>query len=729
MRRIASLLAAVAVTAAGVAPARAQAPRAGQGEVQLNAGEVLLDLIVTDKKGRPITDLKPGEVEVYENGERQQVTSFGIVRVGPAPKDAPEAPAPGATTAPAAIANSVFSGVNLIVIIVDRTSVQQANLVQVYKAAENFVNTRLATNDFVAVFATTNRPIMLQNFTNNKARLLEAMKKATAGTSVPLQEATGDAARAELVRAQTDAALNPVSGAEPNADAKADARRNQLLDDNAAGIDTAFANLRDQIQTLAVINSILALTKVYGAVPGRKSIVLYSEGFIVNNDTKAPFEAMIGAANRANFTINTVSATGLEARAATGNVLPRRGRPIEESDDRMLVSGGESGMDRILKPNLTNNDEALSRLAKETGGILVRNTNDLGRGFDSIANDLRSYYALSYAPTKVDFDGSFRTIEVRVTRRDVEVRTRKGYYAVPGGGNTLLLPYEQPVLAMLTNTASRPSDLKLAMKTERFPTADGWRVPVALAVDGANLAPLPRDPKDKTTDATDFEADAVALVRDASGTVVAKLSRASFFRATKDRVAELHAQMLPLTGFPQPLVLAPGAYTFQIGVYDPAAKKGTVVERKITLPALPAQGQPALSSLVLSRATTALGDDERASAAADPLVFEGKTRILPNPTGQFVKSKGDRLIAYFRLQSAPNTKYEMLIHFMVGDELVVGTPPTPLPPTDANGMTTASPVVPLDAFKPGSYRAVLYIVPPGSNQPVASATTPFSIEP
>src|SRR4029079_13416080 len=115
------------------------------------------------------------------------------------------------------------------------------------------------------------------------------------------------------------------------------------------------------------------------------------------------------------------------------------------------------------------------------GGILVRNTNDLGKGFDSIANDLRSYYALSYAPTKVDLDGSFRSIEVRVTRRDVDVRTRKGYYAVPGGGNALLLPYEQPVLAMMTNPQAKPSDLKVAMKTERFPTADGWRVPVALA--------------------------------------------------------------------------------------------------------------------------------------------------------------------------------------------------------------------------------------------------------
>src|SRR4051794_40778661 len=104
MRRVASLLTAVVLTAIGLAPTHAQDSRGGQGEVQLTAGEVLLDLVVTDKKGRPISDIKPGEVEVFENGERQQVTSFGLVRIGPPPKGVVDAPGPETSTAPAAIA-------------------------------------------------------------------------------------------------------------------------------------------------------------------------------------------------------------------------------------------------------------------------------------------------------------------------------------------------------------------------------------------------------------------------------------------------------------------------------------------------------------------------------------------------------------------------------------------------------------------------------------------------
>ena len=720
MRRFVALFAALALTPTIASP---QTPQTDRSEVQLSAGEVLLDLVVTDKRGKPVVDLKREEVEVYENGQKQNVTSFGMVRVGPQPPGLPGAPPPP-SSGPESITRSPFASVNLIIIMVDRTSVQSGNLVQVARAAETFVNEKLAVNDLVAVFATTSRPVMLQNFTNNKPRLIEAIKKATAGTSVPLQESlsTSDRALAGELAGSTNPEVT---------DAQQDATRNNILEANARGIDTAFSDLRDQMQSLTLINSVLALTRVYSNIPGRKSMVLYSEGFVVDDETERAFDAMIGAANRANFTINTVAATGLQASAPTGNVLPRRGRPLEESDDRMLVQGGESGMDRLLKPNRIANDEALSRLARETGGVLVRNTNDLGKGFEAIANDLRSYYALSYAPTNVDFDGTFRTVEVRVARRDVEVRSRKGYYAVPGGANGVMLPFESPVLSLLSTASatSRPADLKVAMKTERFPEGGQWRVPVALTVEGAGLAPAPRDKKAAASDPSRFEADAVVLVRDASKAVVAKLSRASLFAAPNERMQEFRAETLPLVPFAQPLMLAPGTYTFQIGVYDPNAKKGTVIERRITLPALPAGDQPVLSSLVLARSATPLAAEERAAAAGDPLVVDGAMRVVPNPTGIFSKSRGDKLIAYFRLHSAPGAKYEMLLHFMDGDQVAVGTPAQPLPAADAKGASSGSAVLPLDDFKPGAYRAVLYIVPPGTMKPIASVATTFTVEP
>ena len=126
----------VVAMALGTAPARARQSQGNEGEVQLRGEEVLLDLVAVDGKGRPVLDLKSEEIEVFEDGQRQAVTSFGIVRVGPAPQDAP---AQMTGVLPPAIARSPFRHFNVILIVVDRTSVRQTNLLQTFNAAERFI--------------------------------------------------------------------------------------------------------------------------------------------------------------------------------------------------------------------------------------------------------------------------------------------------------------------------------------------------------------------------------------------------------------------------------------------------------------------------------------------------------------------------------------------------------------------------------------------------------------
>lgn len=713
---------------------------ARQSDVQLNVREVLLDIVVTDRKGKPITDLRRDEFEVYENGVKQSATSFGLVRKG---AEEPTGTAPAGSTsggAPGAIRASKAADVNLIIILVDRTSIEQSELKQVQVATEKFINEKLALNDLVAVFVATTRPVMIQNFTNNKEKLSNAMHVATAGTSVLLQEAVTNGARADLgilKEMLADQRSSPtVPG--PAADALADANLETLLSSTAAGIEPYFTALRDQIQALAIVNSIVAIAQTYSGLPGRKSMVLYSSGLVLGNEVRTAFDAMVSAANRSNLTIHAVSARGLDAGVRRTNNERLRGvRPNLESDDRMTVTEGQSGMDRILESNLTDNDQGLARIANDTGGVLVRNTNDVGKGFGAIANDLRTYYAMSYEPSNAALDGSFRSIDVKVLRKDVEVRSRKGYFAVPGGNSTLLLPFEQPVLSMLakSTTDARPTDVKVSMKTERFLSVDGWRVPVALSVDGASLAAIPRDPKAKDPNqrgasptATDFEVDAVVLVRDASQNVVAKLSRSTVFRTANDRLQDFRSRPTAVPSFPQPLLLTPGSYILQVGVFDPISQKGTVLERKITLPALPDAMSPVLSSLVLGSDAVAVPAAEQNAVSSDPLVMNGTMRIVPNATGRFNKAQGDRMIVYFRFRGAPNTSYEMILHFMNGEDIAVGTAPAPLGPTDASGLISAAPNLPLDGFRPGNYRAVLYVVPVGSKQPIAQAVSPFQVE-
>ena len=74
---------------------------------------------------------------------------------------------------------------------------------------------------------------------------------------------------------------------------------------------------------------------------------------------------------------------------------------------------------------------ALGRLAKETGGFVLENTNDVGAGVARMQQERTTYYLLGYQPTNAAMDGKFRRVKVKVKRSKVSVKARPGYLAVP----------------------------------------------------------------------------------------------------------------------------------------------------------------------------------------------------------------------------------------------------------------------------------------------------------
>ena len=91
----------------------------------------------------------------------------------------------------------------------------------------------------------------------------------------------------------------------------------------------------------------------------------------------------------------------------------------------------------------------LATLAQDTGGFLIRDTNDIGQAFRRIEEDSRFHYLLSYSPLNTALDGKFRTIAVKVNRPNIEVFSRKGYRAMRNPGLAPGVGYEAPALALL----------------------------------------------------------------------------------------------------------------------------------------------------------------------------------------------------------------------------------------------------------------------------------------
>lgn len=745
MKKTLAAIALAAAVALGVAPtsARQSAQENGGDEIQLSAQEVLVDVIVTDSKGNPVTDLRPDEVQVFEGGDRQEVTSFALVQ-----SSGEQSTAVAGSKPPPSLELSPFRGFNYIIVVVDRTSLNQQDLKQTYAAAEKFVNERLQPNDLVAVFVAANKLVMVQNFTNSKEKLLDAMQAATdtSGNTVQLgrngqlntkvsifTDSTSAGTGVSAAPTQAGGEAPPTAGGLGNTGS---ATANNIgtivseLDALVADVDATYDDLVLQFQAIALVQDMLALMKTYSRIPGRKSVLLYSEGFVSDSSVEGAFALLISTANRNNFAFYTVDAAGLRpdtqtrlstedrATAGTGTILGNR------SDRTLVDASGNSGLGRAERNVRTGGNGALNRLAVDTGGIPLRNNNDLNRGFEAVENDLRSYYALSYAPKNASIDGKFRPIEVKVTRKGVDVRTRKGYYSTPGGSD--LLPFEQPVLAMVADAKpeNRPSAIPVMLRIDRFRAKNGWAIPIYTHIAASDL----EGAEQKTDKETryNFEVDLIAIVRDTKNNILAKTSRSFLYASPKEQL-EAFRQLDLINNFSQPLVLPPGTYKLTIAAYDPNAQKGTVIERAILLPKI-ANGAPMLSSVVLSRDVVAVAPADRDRLASDPLVFEGTTRIVPNPTGRFVKSRGDRLVTFFRFYGEPSKQYQVKLEFIREGQIVNASQPTDIPKTDAGGETSFAPTLPIDGLEPGAYVVHVVILDPSTGKPVADGTANFRVD-
>ena len=115
-----------------------------------------------------------------------------------------------------------------------------------------------------------------------------------------------------------------------------------------------------------------------------------------------------------------------------------------------------------------NPESGLGQLADETGGFLIRDTNDATPGFRRIQEDMRFHYLLSYTPANTAFDGRYRTIGVKVARPGVTVQTRKGYFAVRPEYAVPVRAYEAPALALL-DSSPRPEAFAMKLGGAQLP--------------------------------------------------------------------------------------------------------------------------------------------------------------------------------------------------------------------------------------------------------------------
>ena len=448
-----------------------------------------------------------------------------------------------------------------------------------------------------------------------------------------------------------------------------------------------------QLETAALT----ALASSMGALPGRKTVVFFSEGLSIPANVESKFRGVIETANRNNVSFYAIDAKGLkvhsEQAATARGIAALRGigdddpQKVEEDDSRRSRTSELEHNEFLLRKDPA---ASLGILAKETGGFLVDNTNDLSTAFQRIDADRRFHYLLTYTPRNTALDGTFRRIAVKVKRRGADVHARSGYVALPASGGMPVLRFESNAWSALAKTP-RPTEVPLHGAALQFPEADGrTRVALFVQTPGSGVAYFVDDKQ--TAYQTHFTI--LARVVDEAGATIRKGSQP--YRLTGPATDVHVARQGDILFYRQP-TLDPGRYTVEYALYDELSGQAGTGALPLEVPSLEPSAL-AMSSLVLVEHAESVPADQK--DPTNPL-YLGSTLIYPSLGTPVARSTRGTLVFYYtaRAGGRPLTGRAELRQ----DSQVVASRAFTAPAADASGLVKQASELPLEGVGPGPY--------------------------
>jgi VWFA-related protein len=590
MRRYTSLLATVLAVGLLV-PILAQQPsppstqQADEDEevVRITTNLVQVDAVVTDRDGRHVTDLRPEEFEILEEGKQQEITSFSYVGA-PAPASAPPAP----TVAPPAekggppappVRPSPTRARRTVALVVDDLSMPLDNVHLVRRALKKYVDEQLEEGELSAVLRVSSGVGVLQQFTSDK-RLLHAAVERVRWT--PRSRGEANPINAVVTDDSAPAADNDSAVAGPGADAQKSATPGDFQSEFSIG------------DTITALNYVV---RGFQSIPGRKAVVLFTQDLPIISGYGATsnlerLRRLIDLANRASVVFYVIDSRGIE---------PDGGSAAEPG--RMPHLGGQEMMGQGLATN--KSQDGMNFLAKETGGIFIKNKNNLNRELERVLEDQRGYYLIGYRPDASTFDPrtgqyKFRNLKVRVKRPGLTVRSRTGFYGVADEKKSKSPRTEKQELAdaLTSPFGANGVDLRLAALFLDDP-ARGAAIRSIVHLKASDL-----EFKEEAAGRRKATLDVVAAVFAGDGHPSVQgserrdvsLSEEEYRRALKDGLT--YRLNIPVS--------RPGPYNLRVAVRDAATGRMGTAREFVAIPDL-RKGPLSLSSVILAGVDPARG--------------------------------------------------------------------------------------------------------------------------
>jgi VWFA-related protein len=573
--------------------------------VRITANLVQVDAVVTDGQGRLVTDLRPEEIEIREDGRPQKITNFSFISLetaattpntgNPGPFDRNAPPVPTATLRPEQVRRT-------IALVVDDLGISFESIGFVQKALRKFVDQQMQPGDLVAIIRTSAGMGALQQFTSDKRLLYAAIERvrwnprSRGGLSAFAAFESNPLTR---VSPETPAAGGPPQSPAFNRDGS-QASENSVVDLNDRHIGDDLEQFRQDTLTVGTLGAVSYVVRGLSELPGRKSILLITDGLklfernpLANRDRDnqtimATLRRLVDQATRSSVVIYAMDSRGLQplgltAQDSTTNLTSAQ---VWKQVDGRQQSFRESQQD-------------LTYLPEQTGGFTIMNRNDLGAGIKQVLDDQRGYYLIGYRPDESTFNPvtgrrNFHKLSIKVIGRPgLKVRHRVGFYGItdkelrpdPGARG------QQLIKALSSPFASSGVNLRLTSLFGNDPQMGSF-VRSLLYIEGSDLT--------FTEEADGWHRavfDVLAVTFGENGQIVDQISRTHALRVRGETF-----QRVLKNGLDYPIILPikkAGAYQLRTALRDAASGRIGSASQFIDVPDI-AKNRLTLSGLILS---------------------------------------------------------------------------------------------------------------------------------
>jgi len=666
------------LAAANLVAQQPQKPSQPGYVVRVSTEIVLVNVIARDKRGNLIRDLKKEDFTVYEDGQKQQLTSFDFENV-----DQLLTAGAAGTTATGAAGNGGLLGAGqnptleardrrLMLLFFDFSAMEPDEIDRAVNAGKKYVQANMQPADMVALVSLVTNMRLDLDFTDDKTRILASLSAYNDSEGQGFESGTTGSSEGT---AETSGAYTP---------------------------DDTDYNTFSADRKLLALQSIL---EAMGKIPQKKSLIYFSNGISQSGvDNQSALRAATAAAVKANVSIYPVDVRGLSA-------FPPGGQAQSASLHGQSAYSGASVLND-LNGNAAS-QETLYTLAADTGGKAFMDTNDFGGVFQQVQKDTSAYYVLGYTSSNRLKDGHFRRLKVQVNRGDVKLEYRSGYYAGRDFEHMKQADREQQLEDELVAELPQ-TDVAVYAGTAYFRQDDShYYLGVSLVVPGSQIPFVQEKDKDNAT------IDIIGQAQEGGRFPVGRLR--DTVKLAVDSAQQVRRKNVQYnTGF----VLAPGSYHLKFIVRENRTGRMGSFETDVRIPDL-RKAPLRMSSVVLSSQRVPATQKKK---TFQPLISE-QTELVPSVTHVFTQDQ--KLYLQYEIYDAAKAKTSAAgngngenksghqsvrvltsIEFLQGDAKVYETKPIVAQEITAPDRKAVvfQMEIPLQSMKPGFYTCQINVI-------------------